>query len=356
MADFTRFISYLYEYRAGERSRNQGFARVEVRKNICRITVCLNHGQVSQWPMELYGYLNEDGEVRLLLLGAMEAGSRERRWQFPADSLGGAGIGLKRLSGLILMNRERSGYLLSVWTGGGLSGEEIRSARKWGEAEENRISAASVPGEPLPAPEEPVFALEKEAAPASAEGVVFPPDETRLEAEESGPGPSVGETSGPGAVLAPGPGPSAGVAAASDPGAVSAPGSGPSAGVAPSPDPVPDSWRALCELFPAARPFEPSVWEVLCISLQDIGRLPPENWTWGSNHFLLHAFYQYRHLILARKRTENRVYLGVPGEFGEKEKFMAAMFGLRQFQRERQGKSDKGYWLAPVRLDGQDPD
>ncbi len=113
---------------------------------------------------------------------------------------------------------------------------------------------------------------------------------------------------------------------------------------------APAIWKNLCQIFPAARPFEPSAWEVLCISLQDIGRLPPENWVWGSNHFLLHGFYQYRHLILARQRIENRIYLGVPGEFGVNEKFMAAMFGLHQFQRERQGRSDKGYWLTEVKL------
>jgi hypothetical protein len=111
-----------------------------------------------------------------------------------------------------------------------------------------------------------------------------------------------------------------------------------------------DGWHRLCKLFPAARPFEPSAWEVLCISLQDIGRLPPENWVWGSNHFLLHGFYQYHHLILARQRNENKIYLGIPGEFGVNEKFMAGMFGLERFQRERQGKGDKGYWLAPIRI------
>ena len=118
----------------------------------------------------------------------------------------------------------------------------------------------------------------------------------------------------------------------------------------PTPEAIPDAWRRLCKLFPTARPFEPSAWEVLCISLQDIGRLPPENWVWGSNHFLLHGFYQYHHLILARQRIENKIYLGIPGEFGVNEKFMAGMFGLERFQRERQGKGDKGYWLAPIRI------
>ena len=37
MADFTRFMSYLYDYKQNTRSRNLGFAKVEVRQGMCRI-------------------------------------------------------------------------------------------------------------------------------------------------------------------------------------------------------------------------------------------------------------------------------------------------------------------------------
>ena len=40
--------------------------------------------------------------------------------------------------------------------------------------------------------------------------------------------------------------------------------------------------------------------EILSIKPQDIGLLPREIWTYGNNSFLLHGYYNYRHLILAK--------------------------------------------------------
>ena len=128
MADFTRFISYLYDYRAGERNRNLGFAKIESRQGMCRLTVCLNHGQVVQRDMMLCGYIAEENEVYLVRLGEMERGMRERQWSFPVDNLGNCGVGLERLSGLILLNEERSFFLLSVWNDSRWTAEDIRGA------------------------------------------------------------------------------------------------------------------------------------------------------------------------------------------------------------------------------------
>ena len=456
MADFTRFISYLYDYRAGERSRNLGFAKVESRQGMCRLTVCLNHGQVVQRNMALCGYIAEGERVHLVRLGEMERGTRERQWRFPADNLGNCGVTLEQLAGLILLNEERSFFLLSVWHDGQWSAEDIRQAPFWERpaavltaAQEESMTPETaaelflggmLPGE-TPVGETSVGGMlsgEPPVGELAVEGMLSgePPvgessvggllpgalsagktedEHGRYQADAENdktaakymvvsggtqPGQSdlaagVGQSemsllssgtarsegqfpvsgSGQSDMSASGSERSAAAvsdfghdrsaASASDFGAeqpnvpVSVPGSVQPDLPAVAPQPAqlresvsaaPDSWRTLCKLFPAARPFEPSAWEVLCISLQDIGRLSPENWVWGNNHFLLHGFYQYHHLILARNRVENRIYLGVPGEFGVNEKFMAAMFGLHQFQRERQGKSEKGYWLTPVRL------
>ena len=316
MADFTRFISYLYDYKAGVRNRNLGFAKVEARGGMCRVGVNLNHGQVLAQEMTLYGYICEPDGVYLEPLGQMEKGSRERRWNFPLERLYSRGVRLETLSGLILLSKDRENFLLSVWVDSPRSAEEIRR----GKVRELRPTA--------PVEEKTEQILESKETPDNDHTHYQIDAENDRIAEEcrqtqerqpqnhsTKPEPSVRPIMQPA-----------------------------------MPEAAPDAWRRLCKLFPTARPFEPSAWEVLCISLQDIGRLPPENWVWGSNHFLLHGFYQYHHLILARQRNENKIYLGVPGEFGVNEKFMAGMFGLERFQRERQGKGDKGYWLAPIRI------
>lgn len=312
MADFTRFISYLYDYRGGARNRNLGFAKVEARQGMCRIGVNLNNGQVLAQEMTLYGYICEPDGVYLEPLGEMEKGSRERRWSFPLERLYSRGIRLESLSGLILLSEDREFFLLSVWVDSPRSAEEIRRGQV-----RNLRPAEQVEERKELLPEQPDENHTRYQIDAENDRIA--------EEERRPPQRQMEDTSAPCELIERKP-------------------------VQPMPAAPPDAWRRLCKLFPIARPFEPSAWEVLCISLQDIGRLPPENWVWGSNHFLLHGFYQYHHLILARQRNENKIYLGIPGEFGVNEKFMAGMFGLERFQRERQCKGDKGYWLAPIRI------
>lgn len=96
--------------------------------------------------------------------------------------------------------------------------------------------------------------------------------------------------------------------------------------------------------------------EILSIKPQDIGILPRENWIYGNNSFLLHGYYNYRHLILARLENPNgqpRYLLGVPGHYFSNEKNLASMFGFPHFvlakkQPEQDGRF--GYWYTDLRL------
>ena len=94
--------------------------------------------------------------------------------------------------------------------------------------------------------------------------------------------------------------------------------------------------------------------EILVIKPQDIGLLPRENWVYGNNSFLLHGYYNYRYLILARlgkPGERGRYILGVPGHYGNNEKYMAAMFGFDRFVRStRQPPRDSrfGYWYTDL--------
>ncbi len=96
--------------------------------------------------------------------------------------------------------------------------------------------------------------------------------------------------------------------------------------------------------------------EILSIKPQDIGMLPRENWIYGNNSFLLHGYYNYRHLILARLENpggEPRYLLGVPGHYFSNEKNLASMFGFPYFvlakkQPEQDGRF--GYWYTDLRL------
>lgn len=68
-----------------------------------------------------------------------------------------------------------------------------------------------------------------------------------------------------------------------------------------------------------------------------------------NNSFLLHGFYNYRHVILGKERE---YYLGVPGVYYEREKMVALMFGFEAFEcaggESRDGEF--GYYLRKVEL------
>lgn len=89
---------------------------------------------------------------------------------------------------------------------------------------------------------------------------------------------------------------------------------------------------------------------------QDIARLPRKEWKLANNSFLLHGFYNYKHLLFIEEKEQ--LYLGVPGVYHKKEKEAAMGFGFNQFHRveedlnlsddERNDVDDFGYWCRPV--------
>ncbi len=97
--------------------------------------------------------------------------------------------------------------------------------------------------------------------------------------------------------------------------------------------------------------------EVLTIKPQDIGLLPREIWVYGNNSFLLHGYYNYRYLILAKLNNpqgQPRYLLGVPGHYYSNEKYMASMFGFSNFVLSKNQPLQDGrfgYWYTDIRLD-----
>ena len=123
----------------------------------------------------------------------------------------------------------------------------------------------------------------------------------------------------------------------------------------PKEDPAESLWNRLRAAYPKVTAFEcADGCEILVIKPQDIGLLPRENWVYGNNSFLLHGYYNYRYLILARlgkPGARGRYILGVPGHYGNNEKYMAAMFGFDRFVRStRQPPRDSrfGYWYTDL--------
>ena len=114
-----------------------------------------------------------------------------------------------------------------------------------------------------------------------------------------------------------------------------------------------DKWQQLWTLYPHMKPFEDER-EYLMMKPQDFVILQNKYYPLSSNSFLLHGYYNYEHLILCRvtKREKDAFYIGVPGNFYEKEKQVAVLFGFESFEgkMEPAGNGDFGYYMIPVEI------
>lgn len=117
-------------------------------------------------------------------------------------------------------------------------------------------------------------------------------------------------------------------------------------------------WDFLESTYPKIQAFDSEHGcQVLVIKPKDIGLLPRETWIYGNNSFLLHGYYNYRYLILARLENPKgrpRYILGVPGHYYSNEKYMASMFGFPHFvlSKKQSTKDGRfGYWYTDVRLE-----
>lgn len=112
-------------------------------------------------------------------------------------------------------------------------------------------------------------------------------------------------------------------------------------------------WEQLSSIYPHIHPFRDTR-EFLSVGPEDFVVLRERCYRMTHNSFLLHGYYNYRHLLLMRQETPDQVkyYIGVPGNFYEREKQVARMFGFESFEgtREPAWEGDFGYYLISVEL------
>lgn len=112
-------------------------------------------------------------------------------------------------------------------------------------------------------------------------------------------------------------------------------------------------WEQLSSIYPHIHPFRDAR-EFLSVGPEDFVVLRERCYQMTHNSFLLHGYYNYRHLLLMRQENSGEVkyYIGVPGNFYEREKQVAGMFGFESFEgaREPAWDGDFGYYLISVEL------
>ena len=395
MSDYRRLISYIYAYEGGEKGKNIGFAKIDMRGPQCRIQVNVKKVYVGSSDVGVY-LLHAGGE---LLLGRIfiRSGAGEYRTQVQSENVDGSGLRMEDCYGLTIHEVENAWQsYTTIWEDAVAQTAEIQLAdvtaenlRKQKEEQEqkekeqkerevqkrasmaqNKIQvpakqavqrdsevqvqatelegmtekteAAELDTEPVPAQvSEPVSesfsepiaesitkpGLESVMQEAAQELPISAEIERELKAEEQ-----KLETMAPWGEESENPQPRG-----------------------------PEDTARLAELDREENEelADTNIWKKMSDQYTKVlafGLLPREIWTYGNNSFLLHGYYNYRHLILAKlldPQQPPRYLLGVPGHYFSNEKYMASMFGFPHFvlaKKQPQGDGRFGYWYTDIRL------
>ena len=411
MSDYRRLISYIYAYEGGEKGKNIGFAKIDMRGPQCRIQVNVKKVYVGSSDVGVY-LLHAGGE---LLLGRIfiRSGAGEYRTQVQSENVDGSGLRMEDCYGLTIHEVENAWQsYTTIWEDAVAQTAEIQLAdvtaenlRKQKEEQEqkekeqkerevqkrasmaqNKIQvpakqavqrdsevqvqatelegmtekteAAELDTEPVPAQvsepasesfSEPIAesitkpGLESVMQEAAQKLPISAEIERELKAEEQ-----KLETMAPWGEESENPQPR---------------GPEDTARLAEldreENEELADTniWKKMSDQYTKVLAFDyDNGCEILSIKPQDIGLLPREIWTYGNNSFLLHGYYNYRHLILAKlldPQQPPRYLLGVPGHYFSNEKYMASMFGFPHFvlaKKQSQGDERFGYWYTDIRL------
>lgn len=386
MANYRRLISYIYAYEGEIKGKNIGFVKLESRNGQCRLSVNVKKVYVGSSDLGVY-LMAPGGEICLGTI-FIRSGAGEFNTTVSVENVADSGARLEDCYGLTVHEAgDTWRSYATIWEDAVPQTAQVQLAEltveKRGNAEEQihrnvaelneemgeeqPVGRQMQPEVPTPAPiSEPV----QPNPPVTEPEPVRPVTEPRLPVE---PGPPVTAPMRP--ATAPQLPPAAPEPSPQEPSVTTPTTARPPEELMPlenraelnrleeeereqsCPQRLWDSFRSR---YPKIQDFDSNAGgcEILTISPQAIGLLPRETWNYGNNSFLLHGYYNYRYLILARVGDEEkgkvRYILGVPGHYYSNEKYMASMFGFPYFvlskkQPSRDGRF--GYWYADVKME-----
>ncbi len=113
-----------------------------------------------------------------------------------------------------------------------------------------------------------------------------------------------------------------------------------------------NKWKQLCQVYETVYPFHDER-GYLSITPKDFIVLTKEFQPMVNNSFLLHGFYNYKHIILGREENgrEEKYYIGVPGVYYDREKQVAVMFGFESFESETEPAPNGGFGYYMKRVE-----
>ena len=401
MAEYRRFVAYVYEYLKGKKGSNCGFIRVEAWGKVCRMEIHLRcPGLLAGTECSVYGFVRKKGLLDGSRIGncRTEEGKMDCLLETETMAVGHGKIPLEEMNGMVLI-LESGGFFGTEWDDqpirpedfrvmpevreeAKIDGESKRAGVEEGKSErgglEEETEDAKLRGNPRNNVEN---AGEGEksvvdgniAEQGAGEEVMKSQDKSPQDMDTSQPeihtqsieGQEIEEyprQPGPGRPPVPPP-------LMPDPGRPPVPpppmpGSGRPVPPPPMPGPgrpVPPPPPRPPHMSGQARTSKPIGTPCDAFNdgeLTDCRKITPEELCFlgrracmlRNNRFLQYGYYNFGHLLLCRN-TCGQWILGVPGGYDQQERFMANMFGFSYFKESpniRIPKGKGGYWYRLI--------
>ena len=390
MADYKRLVSYIYEYPGGVRDKNVGFAKAEVRNGQFKLTVSVK-GVYTDTP-ELFGvYVMVDGKKHqpggftLLKTGTVMVNQGIGQYQdlFNPMNINQSGYTFEDISGIALA-RENEGFyrMFSLWEDCILNTEDITFAQPEAAAASNPVVQAD--SEEVSVKEQVNRTTGQEAERKSAEmsGNVRESETVRRNAEDVSEN-EVEEAAVTSKPETPESAQSAGQQAdlqqetaqmkAQQVRAMEAVQELLFRNTNPQ-GTMPQNTKLQYTTPQNAKPQEemPAFEKVFinrdfidafeddyfydCVEVTPelLKQLPIEDDAVVNNSFLVHGYYNFKHILFGKvceNDNNTRYFIGVPGMYCNRERFMASMFGFCNFKKSHRSDYSNpyfGYWYQEI--------
>lgn len=390
MADYKRLVSYIYAYPGGVRDKNVGFAKAEVRNGQFKLTVSVK-GVYTDTP-ELFGvYVMVDGKKHqpggftLLKTGTVMVNQGIGQYQdlFNPMNINQSGYTFEDISGIALARENEAFYrMFSLWEDCILNTEDITFAQPEAAAASNPVAQAD--SEEVSVKEQVNRTTGQEAERKSAEmsGNVREAETVRRNAEDVSEN-EVEEAAVTSKPATPESAQSAGRQAdlqqetaqmkAQQVRAMEAVQELLFRNTNPQ-GTMPQNTKLQHTTPQNAKPQEemPAFEKVFinrdfidafeddyfydCVEVTPelLKQLPIEDDAVVNNSFLVHGYYNFKHILFGKvceNDNNTRYFIGVPGMYCNRERFMASMFGFCNFKKSHRSDYSNpyfGYWYQEI--------
>ena len=324
MSEYRHFIAYIYEYQNGNKKKNAGFVKVNIRNGICRMQMKIQTDSGKNGTYNIYGFVHEGDWIYGISVGTavLKRGLCEGVMTVSEEVFRQKEYTFDRLSGLWVQQTEETGvpqqeYFLTIWDERNVDWKQfVTELPGEGDSAEGSKTHSQRTGD-ISAEQEGDLAGNADSPENVSEVTGSETDsqqKKRMRAEEST---DVEKE-------------------------VAAQEAETCRAEADSQAELDSRWVQFQYHYPHAEPFEDGeIFECLRIAPKDIAFLGNRERMFCSSPFVQQKYMKYHHLLLG-KHQDGRYILAVPGlNRNVQDRNLAAMYGFPEFKKT---EGENGYW------------